>query len=79
MAAPPRIVLSESHAAKAVGVPVGFLRSLRRLGSGPPYVRYAMQDGPARVGYIPEDLEAWAKEQRILPSDGIRAAWRDDT
>ena len=70
-ATPPRLLLTEAEAARALGFTPRFLQNRRHRGDGPPYVLVSAR----AVRYRWSDLEAWTAERlRTSTSDAGKAA-----
>ena len=54
------MVLSPAQASEAIGVPVRTLEQWRWRRIGPPFVKLGK-----RVGYRPEDVQAWLAARRV--------------
>jgi hypothetical protein len=62
----PRLLLTESEAAAAIGLTPRFLQNRRHRGDGPPFVQISSRC----IRYEPEALRAWAaRHRRMSTSD----------
>jgi len=57
-----RELLTETQAAKRLGLSVKTLQSWRYRRLGPPYIRLG-----GAVRYVPADLDAWIEAGRVTP------------